>query len=896
MCGEIILPILFLLGFLLIVGVPAATVYLLISNVKLQRRLTALEGAISAPLVQTVRTADMPPPLPQVQTRRAEAPDPVRQRALSGVPQVTTKTVHPPKAIVLHARNARKLAAWIMHNWFYAVSAASLALAGVFLVIYGAENGMMPPAVRILGAMTFGVGLIAAGEYIRRRYGDTEAVSTAYLPSTFSAAGIITLFGAILAARLLYDFIGPELALVGLALVGAAALVLGWFYGPLLAAVGIVGATAAPFVIGGSSDNPTSLFGYLFIVSVVGLAIDSVRRWGWISILTLVTGFTSALLLALNAHEIVIPFFTFYCSALALAAIAIPVRTLAPDHASTPLSLAIFARRKSQIWPEFPTRLAGGAVIAASAMIVMNASDTSRADFFWSAFIALTALLLGLVVWARRAPAIADLAAVPAAALVFHVATGSRVWAKLAVDAEVFTGPKPVMVSTIVVIAAAISAAAAWRSLRGGPAQVFMAALAALFAPAIAIAIEVFWQPADAIGTYLWALHAMTLGGLMVLFALRFERIDGDEDRTRVSLVTLSALACIAFGVTIMFTSAALTTALAVTLVAAAWLDRQFNLPLMGLYILAGVTTIGYRLVIDPGVEWAITTTWPQMLLSHGGAVLAFAAAWLFSKDAGRPRSEVLLESAIFSSTAILLSLILNRCILQWGHQSDVLTHWAIGIGATIWLALGFAQLRRMELGGALGKLRVTLGTLFLLIGGAQLVAAITVTNPMDPLFGDRVIGPAFINTLIPAFLLPALVLAFGAIWLRRLPRRLRQGFNAVAIALGAFWLTLAIRHFWRGAEQMASHTMGQGEQYTYTVALLVTGAALFYQSIARGSNALRKAGLVVIGVAVVKVFFVDIGELDGLTRVFSLLFLGLALAGLAWLNRWAATAKDDAV
>nr|WP_254796771.1 DUF2339 domain-containing protein [Sulfitobacter albidus] len=42
------------------------------------------------------------------------------------------------------------------------------------------------------------------------------------------------------------------------------------------------------------------------------------------------------------------------------------------------------------------------------------------------------------------------------------------------------------------------------------------------------------------------------------------------------------------------------------------------------------------------------------------------------------------------------------------------------------------------------------------------------------------------------------------------------------------------------------------------------------------------------IGLAVAKVFFVDIGELDGLTRVFSLLILGLSLAALAWLNRWA--------
>tara|TARA_B110000967_G_scaffold149500_1_gene153250 strand:- start:1034 stop:1171 length:138 start_codon:yes stop_codon:yes gene_type:complete len=44
----------------------------------------------------------------------------------------------------------------------------------------------------------------------------------------------------------------------------------------------------------------------------------------------------------------------------------------------------------------------------------------------------------------------------------------------------------------------------------------------------------------------------------------------------------------------------------------------------------------------------------------------------------------------------------------------------------------------------------------------------------------------------------------------------------------------------------------------------------------------MRKVGLFVIGAAVAKVFFIDVSGLEGLTRVFSLLVLGLSLAGLA--------------
>ena len=92
------------------------------------------------------------------------------------------------------------------------------------------------------------------------------------------------------------------------------------------------------------------------------------------------------------------------------------------------------------------------------------------------------------------------------------------------------------------------------------------------------------------------------------------------------------------------------------------------------------------------------------------------------------------------------------------------------------------------------------------------------------------------------------------------------------------------------------SNGISQPEQYTYTLVLLGLGALLFYQSLARRSAVLRKAGLVVIGLAVAKVFLVDVTDLDGLTRVFSLLVLGLALAALAWLNRWAQTKDADEV
>ena len=868
-------------ALIFVAAFPIAVIYLLISNAGLKKRVKALEALSSSATIQELTPEK---PLVSVQPKSAEIHEPASQPSLEG----------PPKAVVLSRAKINALTTWLGQNWFYAVAAVSLGLAGIFLVIYGVEQGLLPPAVRIMASFAFGIALIGGGEYIRRRFGDSDRSSTAYLPSTFSGAGIVTLFATVLSARLLYGFINPEIALLGMAFVGVAAIVLGWFYGPLLAAVGVVGAVVAPFIIGGSSDDPSLLLMYFAIITVMGLAIDTLRRWAWVSVISLVSGFVAGTLLTLGAGEIVKVYFVIYCITLALAAIAIPVRKLLPDHGGTPLSMAAFARAKGDTWPEFPTRLAGGAIVAASSLILLAALGTSRPDLFWSAVVMLSVLLLALLVWARNAPALIDLAVFPALSLVAMVASGGELWATYKDAALLPEAEMPLMASFVVAIGLILSTVAAWRSLDGGPSQLFLALGAALLAPIISIAMEITWVPTDTLGGYVWALHAMAIAFVMVAMAERFARADGPDNRERTSFAVLSALACVAFGVVILFSSAALTAAISLTIVAAAWLDWKFRMPLMGLYFLAGIAAIGYRLVLNPGVAWAADAPLPEMLLSHAGAFIAFVVSYFLVKAANRPKSEILLESAAFSALAILISILLYRAVVGWGGDEGLRSHWAGGIGATVWIALGTAQLHRLKLGGTLAYVRSSLGAIFLAGATIQMFAAAFVLNPLFNYFGSLVLGPSLFNTLIPAYLMPAAVLAFSAWWLEALPRPFRLGMAGISMALTALWLGLFIRHFWRGAEGVELPGIEQPELYSYTVILLLIGAGLFYQSLARPSVLLRKAGLVFIGLAVAKVFVLDIRGLGGLIRVFSLLILGISLAGLAWLNRWATMRNNE--
>ena len=901
--------LLVLLG-LAVLAIPVAVVYLLISHSGLKGRVAHLERDLAA-LQADARAATAAAPKPE--------PDPEPETDIERVkPKVTTsppaaspprkKAAEPPAARVIAASRTKdaqtslkpppgpvepglpeRLFKWLATNWFYAVSALSLALAGLFLVQYGVENGYLPPTARVLAALAFGGALIAAGEVIRRRFGDDVDATTAYLPSVFSGAGLVTLFGGVTAARLLYGLIGVEVAFVGLAAVGLVGVVLGWFNGPLLAAVGVIGAFGAPLLVG--SDVPPTPWLYLYFMTIVavGLSIDTIRRWAWVSALTVSLGFFMGALTYLGWSEASMALaFQLYLVGMVALAVLIPARSLWPDHPAPTLVESVLAQ--GRLWPVFPTLLAAGSVVVAGLLTGILADD--GADPFWPAVVALALMAAALTVWSVRGPGLQDLAVVPVAILLAVVAKegadGGAIWRSFAdAYAETPEADFPLTVTVLWGLGLVLTALAAGRALRPGF-GVAWAIAAALTAPAMAIVLEVTWRPAETIGAYAWALHAIVIAAVMVGLAARFARVDGD-DRVRVSVFVLSALAAITFALVLILSSAALTVALAATVVAAAALDRRFGLPLMQVFIAVGVVAVGARLIVDPGLDWAVddAAIW-EILLAYGGALAAFVASLVLLRGLPRVTAQVMLDTAAWSTGGVLTSILLLRALdnLLGGPGSD--NHWAMGLYAVIWLVLSVTQLVRLDrLGGTLAIVRAVLAAVFGVIGLLMVALALTLFNPLLGGWGDMVAGPPLINTLLVAYLLPALVLALGA-WTLRM-QALRLLLAVMAGGLAVFWGFAALRHVWQGADTLAlRHGFLQPELWSYTLALLIAGALLFYQSLARHSALLRRAGLVVIGAAVAKVFLIDISGLEGLTRVLSLAVLGLSLAGLAWLNRWA--------
>lgn len=904
---------------LVVLAVPISIIALFIRQSDLRARVDVLETELRKARAQlrdrtasASRPSETSPPEPPeidavpVPKPKPSARPPVPEKAVTAPPHTLSAPAVPntpqgPAApdqngpIVMRAERLGALVTWLQGNWIYVISAISLALAGIFFVQYGVEQGLLPPVVRVIMALLLGAALIAAGEWIRRRYGDEGDGATAYLPSTFSGAGLVSMFGGVLAARRLYDLIGTEAAFAGLGLVAALAVVLGWFYGSFLMAIGLTGAIAAPFTLGGNTPEPYGLYGYFAIIAVVGLAVDAVRRWAWVSVLALALAVVAGHLIFVAKGGVA--WYMLMLAGLALAAIIVPLRSLTPRHTGVTIAASVFHR--GEIWPEFPTRLAGGTLAVAVALITLLPAQTEAEGGL--ALLCLGFLALALILWAANAPALTDLAVLPIAGFLVRIALEALNYGPLfrefiagtiAERAPETSGP--MTASWVLGMATLITLAAAWRSFRDSDWRVVWAAVAVLTAPVCALVLEFLWAPAAVMGAFPWALHALGLAGVMVVLAERFARADGDNHR-RAAYAILSALSLIAFALFLLTTKGALTVALAVLVVTAAALDRKFRLPEMTVFIQIGVITLGWRLIVDPGMEWGFLSPPWEVWVAYGSVVAAMAAGLWLLRDMDRSRARIFLESGLAGFAAIFVNILLLRWIDDFADGWQVLSHWSFTLNAIPWLVVMLVQLYRVQLGGAMRYARWALATVAAVPGLGGLLIAATVANPLNGEYANWIMGPLILDTMVVAYALPALLLLAAVTRLGHLPGWLRTAFRGFGIGLLALYVTLEIRRFWRG-EDLSAPGVTQPELYSYTVAMMITGAALVYQSIARGSPGLRRLGMGVIALTVAKVFLIDASGLTGLIRVVSFLALGLSLAALAWLNRWAADqAVDDA-
>ena len=140
----------------------------------------------------------------------------------------------------------------------------ALAIAGIFLVRFSIEAGLLTPPVRVALSFVFGLALLGGAE---AAYRFADRLADPRVRQALAGAGLATLYGAFYLAGTTYGLIGAGAAFIGLAAVTAAAIALSFRFGLPSAVIGLIGGFAAPLLVDSDSANVPLLSFYLALIT-----------------------------------------------------------------------------------------------------------------------------------------------------------------------------------------------------------------------------------------------------------------------------------------------------------------------------------------------------------------------------------------------------------------------------------------------------------------------------------------------------------------------------------------------------------------------------------------------------------------------------------------------------
>ena len=218
---------------------------------KMQQQLDRLQQQAGQPAAAVITTEK---PIPTDTPSGTTTPD---QRKQPQRPSSQTTS-----ATITTARQRPRWQTLLLDNWMIWLGGISVALAGIFMVKYSMEVGLLGPRARITLAVCTGLGLHAAAEWLRRRNAGSDPVFAA-----LAGGASITLYAALLAALHLYQLLDPRLVFTLLAAVSLMTMSMSLLHGPLLAIIGLIGAYVVPILVNTGSSNMVTAMIYSLIIS-----------------------------------------------------------------------------------------------------------------------------------------------------------------------------------------------------------------------------------------------------------------------------------------------------------------------------------------------------------------------------------------------------------------------------------------------------------------------------------------------------------------------------------------------------------------------------------------------------------------------------------------------------
>lgn len=784
-------------------------------------------------------------------------PPPVEPSMQKQAPPAYQPPAVPPEAPGLFDRIAASLRA----NWMIWLGGICVGLAGVFMVHYSIEQGLLGPEARVILSLIAGVGLHGVAEWLRSSRGQHDVFAA------LAGGASIILYAALFAAFKLLTGLSPGLIFAAMALVSFATLALALRHGPVLAALGMLGGYLVPLLVNTGSGQIELALIYIGILTLFSLWLLAYvdRRWLWLGVIIGSLGWWALSLGARPADGVR----SLYLLALAWMFLAVPGYDwlLQRRDATAAHWLQLLRQvRATRHWPAIPTLLL--IVLAQGYTLALETVPTSG----YPTLLLLPALLL---LAASRRPILN-----PLPALMLAVTALAVVMPMLSYQGDqlLFTPPdattQAALVSRFVMLTILYTAGSAWLLQRRVEYPGFWVGLGC-FTPLLMLALGYYLFTAF---TADWA-----WGGTALIFGLIYLTLSKTalqrptSDLVRVLLISSAHLG-LSLAAVIWLVDATLTLAFALQLITLSLLQQRYRLQLLPWVIRLVLAVVICRLTFNP---WLLTydsgTHWS--LWTYGGSTAcAFAGAWILRQDRK-------MTAWLQGAGAHLLVLTLAAEVRYWLYEGDIFRHeysfLEASLNTLIWGTAGCVYLWRAHLSEYLKRFYQVIATLHLLAAAGNYLLWVVLWY--NPLWHATEISPTPLwNLLLLSYGLPSLLLL--ALW-RLLPGVLGR---RAAMLAGLNWLlfiSLEIRHLWQGELSLARPTP-DGELYTYSAVwlILASGALLGGSWLQQAS--LYRGGMTLLLVVVAKLFLIDMSDLTGLWRVASFMGLGLALLALAWLHQ----------
>jgi len=790
-----------------------------------------------------------------------------------------------PAQIIQKGESLKRFEENLSSRWMVWVGGLAIALGGGFLVKYSIDAGILSPGVRVSLGFIMGIALTIGGEILRQRRAKLEWLEGApdYLPSAISAAGLFSAFAAIYASYALYELLPALVAFSGLALLSFTASAIAFYQGKFFAYLGLIGGIIVPLLVQTGSSNAWGLFPYLLVIIAASLWVS--RQKLWIDVAT------STLVLALLWVIIWIPTNWSMGDGTPIGLYLLLLGTLnsillsgaSPERLSDKTYKGMISRNGIT----FVSDLVMIAVIILLVSIV-------RLDHYNA--VGLMLITIGILAQAyavHKSPAndTGGVMAIFGVLFLFatwHVPDLMEFKNSLPAFDQLNTAWAPTsppgldkFLTSVIIFTGILAAVIFWR-LPHLMRKNMWASMGNIIPTAMLIIT--YWRVADWGTSLSFAFVALILAMLLVVAVNRLIAEDKENNITPIAAYAAGATTMISLGVAMVLRDAWLSFALALQIVALAHIWRMTlvkglrrlalvlaGIVLVRLFLNSSIFDYGYYGQPLPLINW--------LFYGYGLTAVFFAyAAHIFKTDEIEDRlMSVLKAGAIFLAIAFV-SLEIR---VLFGRGGSLLSYptgleaalQVVNWGAATTILFWYEVKNKDRLLGRVRRVMTMVSIFGLITGGAIL---------NNVFFGSTMSATPILNLQLLQFFIPGVLYGLKA-YIAHMAQKSRsiKIYGTMAFLLIWYWSTAEVYNYFHPYGTTSS---SDWEWYSYSLVWLIYAVVLLISGLKLEQAKIRQAGLAVLGIVVLKVFLVDMNQLEGISRALSFIGLGGALIGLGYI------------